>query len=437
MNVIRKVYLSVSLYNLAVMKWLDWLFTPHISKSIDKKNFFYTQLDAIGVGVSSAAVTFLPVFLSRLYATNLEVSLLTSMPAFAGLLLAIPFGRFLEKRKNIIPWYSYTRLIYLMGYALSGLIPFFLPQQSWIISILIIWGIIAIPQTILSITFSVLMSSVGGDDGRYELMSRRWAILGLITALFVFLSGLFLRLFSFPLNYQLLLILLSSGAFLAVYSSNKLKVPDLTKKNEVINNSPKKGSTTFLKLVWNEKPFLSTVSKRIIYLAGMAMGGPLFPLYYVRSVKASDGWIAAIGTIQTAVMVIGYFLWMNQSRSRGSRSVLIWTTLTMALYPILVALTQNLWLITFYAALAGLFQAGMDLVMFDDLMKTIPVELSSTFVAIYQSLQYLTAIVAPLLGSIIADKFGLAIALIFSGVLKLIGFILLSIDKRTFHPQTT
>lgn len=418
------------------MNWLIWLFTPHHSKSIDKKNFLFTQLDGIGVGITNSAATFLPVFLSRLSATNFQVSLLTSLPAFAGLLLAIPFGRFLEKRKSIVPWYSYTRLLYALGYVLSGVVPFILPEKSWILAILVIWGLVAIPQTILMITFNVVMSGVGGDEGRYELMSRRWAILGIVTAFSIFLSGFFLKLFPFPRNYQLLLMVLASGAALSVYSSNRLKIPNLTKSNEVARDSQISKRPSLVKIIWSEKPFLATVSKRTLFTIGIAMGVPLFPLYYVRTINASDGWIATIGTIQTVVMVIGYFLWMQQSRTRESKTILVWTTLGIALYPILVALTKNLWLIALYAAFSGFFQAGLDLVMFDDLMKSIPLEFSSTFVAVYQSLQYLFAIIAPLIGSLVADKFGLAIALITTGVLRLIGFLLLSVDKKLFHSQT-
>lgn len=417
------------------MNWLIWLFTPHHAKSINKKNFLFTQLDGIGVGITNSAATFLPVFLSRLSATNFQVSLLTSLPAFAGLLLAIPFGRFLEKRKNIVPWYSYTRLLYALGYVLSGLVPFILPEKSWILAILIIWGVVAIPQTILSILFNVVMNRVGGEEGRFELMSRRWAILGIVTAISIFLSGLFLKAFPFPHNYQLLLVILASGAILSVYSSNRLKIPNLSKSVDNTSQAQITKRPSLLKLIWSEKPFLATVSKRTLFTIGIAMGAPLFPLYYVRIINASDGWIATIGTIQTVIMVIGYFLWMQQSRTRESKSILLWTTLGIALYPILVALTNNLWLITLYAAFSGFFQAGLDLVMFDDLMKSIPLELSSTFVAVYQSLQYLFAIIAPLLGSLLADKFGLAVALTFSGVLRLIGFLMLSIDRKHFSSQ--
>jgi len=57
--------------------------------NIDKRNFVYVQIDAIGVGLAASANPFLPIFLTRLEASSLEVGLLTAMPAVTGLLLAI------------------------------------------------------------------------------------------------------------------------------------------------------------------------------------------------------------------------------------------------------------------------------------------------------------------------------------------------------------
>ncbi len=45
-------------------------------------------IDGIGVGIVGGIATFLAVFLARLGASPLLVGLLTSMPAFTGLLLA-------------------------------------------------------------------------------------------------------------------------------------------------------------------------------------------------------------------------------------------------------------------------------------------------------------------------------------------------------------
>ncbi len=424
------------IYNLIAMKLLEWFSTPNNSGSITKHNFVFTQLDAIGVGISSAAATFLPVLLSRLNASNFQISLVSAMPSLAGLLLAIPFGRMLEKRKDIVPWYGSTRLIYLFGYALSGLTPILFshhPWQTWVTIILIIWGVIAVPQVILSITFSVVMDKISGRSGRFELMTRRWALLGIINALFIFLGGQCLTLFLFPNNFSFVLILLSAGGLLAFFSSNQIKIPQGFQFPQKIKTIRKKKLENPLSFVLKEKPFISIVLKRIIFLFGVALGSPFFALYYVRTVNANNAWIANFSTIQTVMMVFGYFFWLKVYERSGSRIILITTTLSIALYPILIALTGNAWLILLISAVSGLFQAGLDLVLFDELMKTIPPAYSSTFVAISQSSQYLSALIAPLIGSFFADRFGLGIVLILSGVIKFIGFglVLFSSGKRT------
>jgi MFS family permease len=71
-----------------------------------------------------------------------------------------------------------------------------------------------------------------------------------------------------------------------------------------------------------------------------------------------------------------------------------------------------------------LFQAGLDLVFFDELMKTVPSEYSATFVALAQSMQYLSMIIAPLLGTWLANYIGLGGALWLSAGLRLFGFLL-------------
>src|SRR6186713_873642 len=89
---------------------------------IQKDNFRYVQIDAIGVSISNIAAPFLPVFLTRLGATNFQVGLLSSMPGVTGLLLAILVGRFLQTRRDIVPWYSLSRLLVIFCYTLTGVL---------------------------------------------------------------------------------------------------------------------------------------------------------------------------------------------------------------------------------------------------------------------------------------------------------------------------
>lgn len=160
------------------------------------------------------------------------------------------------------------------------------------------------------------------------------------------------------------------------------------------------------------------------------MAAPLFPLYFVRQLHAPDSWIATINTAQTAILILGYFLWTRQSRRYGSRRVLLATTFGVSLYPVLTGLTHTVWPIPFYAGLAGIFQAGLNLVFFDELMRTVPEKYSAIFVSTAQSIQYVSSIIAPFIGTSLASVLGFNAALIISGAVSLIGFLLFTINRK-------
>ncbi len=397
---------------------------------LQRRNFLNVQIDAIGVGIASAASPFLPVFLARLGATNFQVGLLTAMPAVTGLFLALAVGRLLQGQRRIVPWFSAARLMVLSSYALTGLVPFFVPREYQVNAVLAIWALATFPQVLLNVAFSVVMNAVAGPRHRYDLLSRRWSILGFTQAVMVALVGQVLDRLGFPFNYQIVFIGLSLGGLVSFYYSSRIALPDAEPPARTQGESVRERLRGFVALIRGQPAFVSFMLKRFVYFSGITLATPLFPLYYVRQVQASDAWIGAINMTQTAIMLIGYLLWSRQSRDRGGRFVLLWTTFGLSLYPIFTAFTLRVELLVLYAGLAGIFQAGLDLVFFDELMKTFPARYSATFVSVAQSLQYLSTVASPLVGTLLADYIGLGGALIVSGVLRLVGFALFAIGKR-------
>ncbi len=405
-------------------KILRWFTTPESAPEMNRRNFLNVQIDAIGVGLASTAAPFLPVFLTRLGASTFQITMLTFMPALAGMLLALPLGQFLQNRRNIVPWFSSARLAVLSGYALTGIITFILPYKHSVLGILGIWALITIPQTVVNITFSVVMNNVAGPAGRYELMTHRWSILGLTNAATALLAGKILDLpaLPFPLNYQVVFIALSLGGLVSFYFSSKINLPDHQVISDGHRRSVKSETREMIQQVTAEKPFVSFVVKRFVFLTGAALALPLLPIYYVKGLQASDFWIALIAIASNTTVIIGYFFWTRQSRRRGSQLVLVATTFGGSLFPILVGLSTQVWPVVIFAGINGIFQAGINLVFFDELMKRVPVEYSATFVAAAQGLQYMSSIVAPLLAPWLSDQFGFGPSLMLSGVISLIGF---------------
>src|SRR5258706_3302087 len=176
-SIIRRFYLKV-IINLQV----GILFMNPVREDelqIQKRNFRNVQLDGIGVSISNVSAPYLPVFLTRLGASNFQVGLLSSMPGMTGLFLAIIVGRVLQTRRNVVQWYGLSRLLVISCYALTGILTLMIAQKYVIIATLVIWALATIPQTAVAVAFSVVMNAVAGPEGRDALLSRRLAVFGL------------------------------------------------------------------------------------------------------------------------------------------------------------------------------------------------------------------------------------------------------------------
>jgi hypothetical protein len=406
------------------------LFYPLGLDSVTRANYRYVQIDGIGIGLATAAAPFLPVFLARLGAGTFEVGLLTAMPAITGLIFALAIGRFLHARRNIIPWYGLSRFLVVSAYAATGAAAFFVPR-GWLIPVVIgIWALATVPQTIVNVAFSVVMNAVSGPGGRYELLSRRWTILGFTSAVFVLIAGVVLDRIGFPVNYQAVFLILSLGGLISLYFSSHIILPEHKPEEAAKRASLRHTLGEYVRLVRSRPDFLSFTLKRFVFFAGVTLAQPILPLYYVRTVQAPDSWIGVISMVSTVVMLFGYPFWARQSRVHSSRFVLITATLGVGLFPMLVATTKSVAVIAVLAGLMGVFQSGVDLVLFDELMKTIPEAYSAMFVSFAQMFQYLATVAAPLLGTLLAGWVGLGGALVAASVLRLAGTALFAIQER-------
>ena len=127
-----------------------------------------------------------------------------------------------------------------------------------------------------------------------------------------------------------------------------------------------------IRTVRAQPAFLRFSARQLVFVFGTRFAAPLIPLYYVREVGATDAWIGIIATAQSLALLVGYRLWRRLSVSRGGNLVLLVTLLAVAIYPAALAVVDQLVLVAALAAIAAIFSAGVDLSLFDELMKRIP-----------------------------------------------------------------
>lgn len=391
--------------------------------TLEQRNQRNVLIDGIGVGITAGVGSFLSVFLVRLGASDFMVGLLTAMPALTGMFLAIPVGELLARQRNIVPWFARSRFLVLSCYLLTGLVPFFVRDHAPEV-IIAIWALATLPQTLVSVGFTVVMGGVAGPGGRFTLMSRRWAILGLTNSLTVALVGQGLRLFGFPLNYQVVFLASSVGALISVVFSSSIRLPPqpvAEAREGLIRTFRTHGGA-----LRRNRAFVNFTVSQFVFRWGMALAVPLFPIYWVKHAGATDQQISLINSVQTMVLMFAYFMWANQTQRRGKRWVLLASALGVSFYPLLTALTREPNILVIWAALGGLFTAGVDLVFFDIVLSTCPAEQQASYVGMYQTTIYIATFLAPLLGAGLSDTVGIVPALILATVLRLAGFALMA-----------
>jgi len=336
------------------------------------------------------------------------------------MLLSIPVGEFLSRRPNIVPWFARSRFAVLICYVLTGLVPFFVPDSAAPSVIIAIWAFATLPQTLVSVAFTVVMGAIAGPGGRLNLMSHRWSVLGLTNSITVLIIGQILPIFNFPLNYQLVFIASGIGALISVVMSSTLKLPPVAAPppaQNLIKTFRHHGHT-----LRTNRAFMSFAASSFVFRWGMMMASPLFPIYWVKNIQATDPAIGLINSTQTMSMMVGYYLWSRLSRRRGLRWVLLVTTFGVSLYPFLTALTQQVQVLVIWAALAGLCSAGVDLVFFDILLDACPGDQQAAYIGMFQSSVFLAAFLAPLVGTAISTSYGIVPALILASVIRFGGF---------------
>jgi hypothetical protein len=407
----------------------QFLDAPAGSTPAERHNFQVAFRESAFIGFIGAGSTFLPVFLARLGATNLQVSLLAALPSLTGVILAIPLGGLIQSRRNIIPWYSRGRLGTQLGYVAIAIASFALPQDVVIPGILALWTLVTLFSTVTSISFAVVMDATAGNRGRYELMSRRWSILGLMNAVSLVLVGQALGWTTFPLNYQLVFTGLGLLGLISFRYASAITVPDHP-PHARRGGAPRFASLTdLIARVRTQPAFLGFVARHFLYAVGASVAVPLIPLFYVRVIGAPDSWIGIIGTTQALMLLVGYALWRRQSRLRGSRFVLTWATIGAAATPGALALTRDVALVAIIAGAGAVFTAGVNLAIFDRMMAMVPKGYGVMFTSVDTGLVYLAGVAGPLLAAILADRFGVAQALLVASAASLAGALLFALDR--------
>jgi MFS family permease len=391
---------------------------------IDDRNALYLVAEIFWAAILSAAVNFNGAFAVHLGATSTEIGLLSSIPALLAVLVAIPSGRFLAARSRRKPWLLGALLIYRACFVLVAFVPWLGSKTIPVGTLVVIFLIVmTLPLTFFNVGFTAMLGDVIPENRRAAVFTARNVIANATVSIFIFLFGLWLNKVVFPLNYQILLIFGFAASMFSHFNLMKIQVPDsipvpLTRSNKV---SLKERWHAIQQTFISQPGFMHFTFNMLVYGMGMWIASPLYILYYLRSLKASDAWLGLLGTISSVSVIVGYAIWRWVMARWGEERTLKVTIVTQGLLPLLIGLSSTLTPILFIVALNGLLAAGAGLSSTNLLLKVMPEDSRPQYTALYTTIVNIGVFIGPLIGVTVADHLGLPATLIGCGILSIVG----------------
>jgi MFS family permease len=393
-----------------------------------RSNFRHLYLDIAWFGVlSGTAVNFLNVYAARLGASGLQIGLLAAMAAVVNLFLAIPAGRWIEKRHTgrAVFWSS---VVFRIGYVLWIPLPWLFDAHGQIWALIILAFLMAIPLTPLGVGFNALFAESVPDRFRAHVAGTRnvtFAIAYMLTSL---MAGTILKKLPFETGYQVIFAIGAFGAAMSSYHIYHVRPlqeeifplqsppqPDITPRAD----SPR-GIKSALRLdIWGT-PFRNILLALFLFHLTHYLPTPLYPLYNVRVLNLNDNNIGTGTALYYLTVLIGSTQFRRIAHRYGNKKVTGFGAASMALYPFLLAVTHNVWQFYVVSFLGGFLFAMINGAYINYMLEHIPPDDRPSHLAWYTIILNIASLTSSLAGPAIANWVGLVNALIVVGVLRIL-----------------
>jgi MFS family permease len=396
--------------------------------------FTHLYLDIAWFGVlSGSTINFLNIYATRIGATGFQIGLIGAMAAIVNLFLAIPAGRWLEKR-HIARAMFWTSVYYRVGFLGFILLPWLFSDAGQIVAIIVLTFLMAIPLTPLGVGFNALFAEAVPVEYRAHVAGTRNVMLAVTFMVTSLISGYILDSVDFPRGYQIVFAIGFLGAAMSSYHLYFIKPLGREKQSPqtqpetaaTSQTSSSRNPSSLLRLdIWNT-PYRNILLALFGYHLAQYLALPIFPLFNVRELNLNDNQIG----IGTALFYLTVFLGSTQLRKvvhrLGNKRTTGWGVLGMALYPIFIAFSQNAWHFYAVSTIGGFIWSLAGGTYANYMLEHIPAHDRPPHLAWYNIMLNMAVLVGSLGGPAIADELGLFGALILFGIMRFLsGFIIL------------
>jgi len=396
-------------------------------KKRDNKLYRSNTLYIILEGVAFTVVLnlynpFVQMFAKRMGARDIHIALINALPPLVAVFVLIPFGILIErlnrKKRTAILLIFFTGLFY----AAIAFIPFIQHQEKVLAFVLLI-GLMNWPGSLYVTTWQSFFADnfTGAEANRvYSLRSKYGAFFGLVTVLF---TGLVLT--EIPKSegeriviYQLFYAACFAISLLQLFFLSRVR----ERKTGPVDGSMAKPDASFRKSdlheMFRNRNFVVFCLCAFLFHITWQLGWPLFFLYNANHAMLDEFQLGMVSLSAGVTSFLSFSLWNRLIDKKGSRLVIIFGVLGIAVNPFFFTRLFGFYYILIVNALVGITAAGFTLALFCGLLETLPGNKKTVYISVFNTLINISGFVAPLIGIWIYGRIGIFAAFFLDGVLR-------------------
>ncbi len=391
-----------------------------------RSNFFHLYFDIGWFGVlSGSTVNFLSIYATRIGATAFQIGLIGAMSAVVSLFLAIPVGRWLQTQKTDRAVFT-SAVYYRLGYLAFVFLPMLASKEGQIWAIIAITFLMAVPTTAIGVGFNALFAEAVPVEYRAHVAGIRNVMLAVSYMLTSLICGYILNNIKFPLGYQIVFGLGVLGGAMSTFHLYFIRpiptdTPALAFKPlppaVTLRPYARDLATTIRLDVWKTS-FRNILLVLFAFHLTQYIAIPIFPLYNVHVLNLTDEHIGIGTALYYLTVLLGSMQLSNIAHKIGNKKLTGWSVASMALYPLMLAFSTNVWHYYGLSLVGGVTFAMVSGSYANYMLEHIPAHDRPPHLAWYNIILNSAILIGSLVGPLISDAIGLVSALILFAALR-------------------
>lgn len=361
---------------------------------------------------------FLGIYAIRVGATEQQVGLLSSLPALVSLLVVLPGAAWLQRAHNLQSVTARMILATRFLFAALAIVPLFRNDVRPEVLLFLV-ALTNLPATLANVGWQSFIGSVIPDAWRADAFAVRnvWTTVAGLVA--VMAGGWFMDWAAVPTGYQIAFVIAFLFGIWEVVVFTRIRGPVEAKPSLASEGNRIQSVRAEWVRITADKPLFAFILASFYFHFVWMAAWPVFTVYKVQTLGANNLWMSMCTVTASVGAVLTFRPWSLLSKRKGNGVGLVFAAIGMAAIPMIWQFVKSIQVGAAVDLYGGAVNAGITLYMFNRLLEVATEQHRTKDLAYFHFAVQAAAVIAPMVGIALYQRFGYHITLACIAFLRL------------------